>query len=330
MNKFYVYVYLDPRKEGEYNYGGLCFNAEPFYVGKGSGYRCNVGIKDDKNYKSKFKHNKIKSIFRSGFIPIIHKLYENLTEAETIRIEIDTIELIGKVNDGKGPLVNITNGGDGMSGYKHKEEWKSKLSKPIIQYDLNYNFVNEYLSIKEASLQTGILKQNIGACINGRYKKSGGFIWKYKDPMYKLQGHLKSKFNMPKHKPETKEKIGQSNLKSIIQYDLNGHFIKEWKSIKDASVNLNILQSGISNCCLGVYRTSSGFIWRYNNVSQIKVEVPEKSKKILQYDKNLNLIREWSSAKEVEYQLGFNQINIRSCCRGINKTCKGCIWKYKT
>ena len=50
MNKFYVYVYLDPRKEGEYNYGGLCFNAEPFYVGKGSGYRCNVGIKDDKNY----------------------------------------------------------------------------------------------------------------------------------------------------------------------------------------------------------------------------------------------------------------------------------------
>ena len=34
---YYTYIYLDPRKPGNYYYSGLtvCFLFEPFYVGKG-------------------------------------------------------------------------------------------------------------------------------------------------------------------------------------------------------------------------------------------------------------------------------------------------------
>lgn len=39
LKDFYVYVYLDPRKSGEYIYDDLKFNYEPFYVGKGRGDR---------------------------------------------------------------------------------------------------------------------------------------------------------------------------------------------------------------------------------------------------------------------------------------------------
>lgn len=39
QNKFYVYVYLDPRKPGKYKYGEYEFDYEPFYVGKGTGRR---------------------------------------------------------------------------------------------------------------------------------------------------------------------------------------------------------------------------------------------------------------------------------------------------
>ena len=35
MNDYYIYIYLDSRKQGEYLYGNLTFDYEPFYVGKG-------------------------------------------------------------------------------------------------------------------------------------------------------------------------------------------------------------------------------------------------------------------------------------------------------
>ena len=37
-DKYYVYIYLDPRKPGQFQYSGLnmCFLYEPFYIGKGS------------------------------------------------------------------------------------------------------------------------------------------------------------------------------------------------------------------------------------------------------------------------------------------------------
>ena len=41
MNEYYVYIYCDPRKKGEFKFEGLeyIFNYEPFYVGMGKGYR---------------------------------------------------------------------------------------------------------------------------------------------------------------------------------------------------------------------------------------------------------------------------------------------------
>jgi len=44
-NRFYVYVYLDPRKPGNYTYGDYHFDYEPFYVGKGCDDRLNDHLK---------------------------------------------------------------------------------------------------------------------------------------------------------------------------------------------------------------------------------------------------------------------------------------------
>lgn len=58
-------------------------------------------------------------------------------------------------------------------------------------------------------------------------------------------------------------KIGLRKTKKIIQYDLDGNFIKTWDSIKEASVNLNINACGILNCCKKRSKKSGGYIWRY-------------------------------------------------------------------
>ena len=53
--------------------------------------------------------------------------------------------------------------------------------------------------------------------------------------------------------------------KPIIQCDLQGNFIKEWKGVMEASRELKIRHSGISSCCLGILKTSHKYIWKYKN-----------------------------------------------------------------
>jgi hypothetical protein len=56
-----------------------------------------------------------------------------------------------------------------------------KLSKPILQYDLSYNFIREWGNIGEAILSNPLWrKANISSCITERTKSAYKFIWKYK------------------------------------------------------------------------------------------------------------------------------------------------------
>ncbi|MCI9110536.1 MAG: hypothetical protein HFH47_01840 [Bacilli bacterium] len=54
-----------------------------------------------------------------------------------------------------------------------------------------------------------------------------------------------------------------------------------------------------------------------------------KTKTIIQLDLNLNFIKEWKSAKEVEEVLEINRKNISQCITGRNKTAGGYIWVTK-
>ena len=51
--------------------------------------------------------------------------------------------------------------------------------------------------------------------------------------------------------------------KPVSQFDLNGKFIRDWKSARDIQRELNISQGNISKCCLGQYKQAYGFIWKY-------------------------------------------------------------------
>ena len=53
------------------------------------------------------------------------------------------------------------------------------------------------------------------------------------------------------------------------------------------------------------------------------------SRKILQYSKSGEFIREWQSAAEVERELNINHSNIASCCKCKRKSAGGFVWRYK-
>lgn len=52
---------------------------------------------------------------------------------------------------------------------------------------------------------------------------------------------------------------------AIEQYTLDGVFIKEWPSVKEAGEALNIPRQGISHCLRNKQKSSGGFIWKYKN-----------------------------------------------------------------
>lgn len=53
--------------------------------------------------------------------------------------------------------------------------------------------------------------------------------------------------------------------KAVLQYDLDGNFIQEYKSVKEANkkLGINIYNSGIPHCCGGRNKTAFGYVWKY-------------------------------------------------------------------
>lgn len=110
---YYVYVYFDPTRE-----------LEAFYVGKGKGERSHCHL--TRTDKHPFTH-RIQKMARHGVIPIIER-YEGLSEEAALALEIALIAEIGRKDMGKGPLLNLTDGGEGASGAKVSDDTRKKMS----------------------------------------------------------------------------------------------------------------------------------------------------------------------------------------------------------
>lgn len=55
----------------------------------------------------------------------------------------------------------------------------------------------------------------------------------------------------------------KNKSKVVLQYSLDGTFIKEWKSTMDVQRNLGFCHSYISECCRGKQSYAYGYIWKY-------------------------------------------------------------------
>ena len=260
---FYVYVLLDSSKPGKFSYSGYNFTYEPFYIGKGSGDRIKNTIYD----KSPFKSNKIKKLKRYGKKIISLKIKEDLTLNEAYDLEIFLIKEIGRRDINNGTLVNLTDGGEGRLNSEHSEETKIKISKSK-KGNSGWKHSEETL-LKMSINQMG---EN-----NGFYGKTHSSIVKknqsdktigYNHPMY---GKTHSEETKKKIK-ESRSKVDNSKIKEscqqfnkeVLMFDLDLNFIKEFKSVKLASVETGINESIISKCCRGDIISPTRYFFKYS------------------------------------------------------------------
>lgn len=120
---YYVYVYLDPTKPGNYKYSDVEFSYQPFYVGKGRAGRINEHlIKCLNDNSNNYFYNYLKKLLNNDYQPIIIKTHYGLNEQAAFDIEKRLIKEIGRLNIKTGYLTNLTNGGEGSSGLPCTEE----------------------------------------------------------------------------------------------------------------------------------------------------------------------------------------------------------------
>lgn len=68
------------------------------------------------------------------------------------------------------------------------------------------------------------------------------------------------------NKKETIErKIDASHKKRIMQYNIQGIFIKEWSSLHEACRELGINVTNVSACANGRKNSAYGYIWKYKD-----------------------------------------------------------------
>ena len=118
---FYVYTYSYPN-------GGL-----PFYVGKGCDRRDTSHLRKARciTESSSFNIRTILKLLRNNQEPVIERIVENIDEELALFIEEEFISKHGRRDLGTGILTNLTNGGDGVSGFVRSEESKKKHSDSI-------------------------------------------------------------------------------------------------------------------------------------------------------------------------------------------------------
>jgi len=221
---YYVYVYLDPRNPGNFNYCGYEFEFEPFYIGKGREWRYRYHLLTVKRgkYTNLPKNHVIKGILDSDMEPIIIKYKDNLEEKEAFRIEIDMISKIGRKDLSSGPLRNLSDGGEGNGNRIFSDEHRKNLS------------------ISKKGNTSDNLKIHLK---------------KIHESMIGNTRTLGMKFS-----EESIEKLIKSHIKPIIKLDIEGNILEEFISIKDAMEKTGISMKKVLS---GKGKTAGGFNWKY-------------------------------------------------------------------
>ncbi|RLG37014.1 MAG: hypothetical protein DRO01_07595 [Thermoproteota archaeon] len=175
---FYVYEYINLKTK------------IPFYIGKGKDYRFSSHLNEARNTDTKNpKLDMIRNLnFEEGVQ--INIVQDQLDESHALALETNLIKQLGRKDLGKGPLLNRSNGGEGLSGGVDQYGYKRKGIARFVT-DLVHN--GEYIQnmprlVQEYVLQNDMKVKWVEERIIPHIQEMGNVGCHYKGPKFLLQG----------------------------------------------------------------------------------------------------------------------------------------------
>ncbi len=191
--------------------------------------------------------------------------------------------------------------------------------KKILQSDLSNNPIKTWDSISDVlNIHKNYCKKSLVKACNKNRPKYQNYIWEFIVNKEKYE-------NIESYTIHTKE------AKKVLQYDINGMFLKCWDSIEDVSNTLKISKTHLYRNLNNYVRkystdTKNIFQWRYNT-GEIEENIGKQNTKVIvQYDMYGNKVKVWNSTSEIQNTLNMNKKVINSCTRGSTKKTYGFQW----
>lgn len=127
---------------------------------------------------------------------------------------------------------------------------RSDISKPINQYTLNGDFIKTWPSLKEINRELGADCSGISACCikKPNHLSYYGFQWRFASECDGVSPI---------------EPYNEPLKKKVLQYTLDGEFVREWPSLKSISKELGFAAGNICKHIQGQFKQAYKFIWRY-------------------------------------------------------------------
>lgn len=129
----------------------------------------------------------------------------------------------------------------------------SHLRRRIVHLDLQGNYITTYVSIKEANEKTGVSKGNIHSCCNGHYKTTAKGLFRYETYSDEEKIRMNEKLN----------RNCEGNRRVVLQYSIDGVFIKEHRSINDTAKYLKCTRDNVGKHLSGKLKICKGYILKY-------------------------------------------------------------------
>ena len=205
----------------------------------------------------------------------------------------------------------------------------NELSKEF--YRLSYN-KNRKADSSLGTVMSDITKERLsiahkGKVLTNEHKKNISLYHASKQPGYvhssKINGTSDKQKNVVKQ-------MSINNRVPILQYSSDGSFIKEWESILDASINLKIDSGSISRNISGKSFICGSYIFKEKISNDYLLDIEIINPNIIQvYDKELNLLGEYRSARDIQRSIGIYRTTVTRALKTNKGVARDYIFKYK-